>query len=99
MRLPAVSRAGTGLAAVMFFLVASTIFAHQAAEPRPGDSKTAMLVCKMVEQNHISHPKIDRNLSSKLFDRYLDTLDPRKMYFMQSDIDSLGVDRTRLGDL
>ena len=41
------SRTATALTAVMFALVASTIFAHQAAEPRSGDAKTAMLVCAL----------------------------------------------------
>jgi len=98
MRIPARSRAGTTLAAVIFALVASTIFAHQAAEPRPGESKTAILVCKMIEQNHIGHVKINEELSRKLFNRYVDLLDARKLYFTQADIDDLGHDRARLGE-
>src|ERR1700685_444964 len=98
MRFRARSRAGSTLIAVMLILVASTIFAHQAAEPRSGESKTAILVCKMIEQNHISHVKINAEISVKLFNRYLEQLDPRKLYFMQSDVDALGVDRGKLGD-
>jgi carboxyl-terminal processing protease len=98
MRFPIRSRAGSTLTAVMLTLVASTIFAHQAAEPRSGESKTAMLVCKMIEQSHISHVKINDEISVKLFNRYLELLDPRKLYFSQADIDSLGRDRATLGD-
>jgi carboxyl-terminal processing protease len=98
MRLPVPSRAATALVAVMFALVASTIFANQAAEPRPAESKTAMLVCKMIEQHHISHVKINDQVSSKLFDRYFNMLDPRKLYFTQADVDSFAGERTKLDD-
>jgi carboxyl-terminal processing protease len=98
MRFTARSRAGSTLIAVMVTLVASTIFAHQAAEPRAAESKTAMLVCKMIEQSHISHVKINDEISVKLFNRYLDLLDPRKLYFTQADVDSLGRDRAALGE-
>ena len=98
MRFTARSRAGSTLIAVMVTLVASTIFAHQAAEPRAAESKTAMLVCKMIEQSHISHVKINDEISVKLFNRYLDLLDPRKLYFTQADVDALGRDRAKLGE-
>ena len=98
MRFTVRSRAGSALTAVMVTLVASTIFAHQAAEPRAADSKTAMLVCKMIEQGHISHVKINDEISVKLFNRYLDLLDPRKLYFTQADVDALGRDRAKLGE-
>lgn len=83
MRFSVRSRAWSTLTAVMVTLVASTIFAHQAAEPRAAESKTAMLVCKMIEQGHISHVRINEETSVKLFNRYLDLLDPRKLYFSQ----------------
>jgi len=98
MRFTARSRAGSTLIAVMVTLVASTIFAHQAAEPRAAESKTAMQVCKMIEQSHISHVKINDEISVKLFNRYLDLLDPRKLYFTQADVDALGRDRAQLGE-
>ena len=89
MRFTVRSRAGGALTAVLVTLVASTIFAHQAAEPRAAESKTAMLVCKMIEQGHISHVKINDEISVKLFNRYLDLLDPRNSYFTQADVDAL----------
>ena len=98
MRFSVRSRAWSTLTAVMVTLVASTIFAHQAAEPRAAESKTAMLVCKMIEQGHISHVRINDEISVKLFNRYLDLLDPRKLYFSQADVDTLGVDRAKLGE-
>ena len=57
-----------------------------------------MLVCKMIEQSHISHVKINEEISVKLFNRYLELLDPRKLYFTQADVDALGQDRAKLGE-
>ncbi len=99
MRFPATSRTGSTLIAVTLALAASTIFAHEAAEPRPAESRTAILVCKLIEENHISHLRINDEVSVKLFKRYLELLDPRKLYFTQADVDELGQDKARLGDL
>src|SRR3984957_18833160 len=99
MRFPATSRAGSTLIAVTLALAASTIFAHEAAEPRPAESRTAILVCKMIEENHISHVRINEEISAKLFKHYIELLDPRKLYFTQADVDELGQDKTKLGDL
>ncbi|HEV8003877.1 MAG TPA: S41 family peptidase, partial [Planctomycetaceae bacterium] len=99
MRFPARTRAGSTLIAVTLALAASTIFAHEAAEPRPAESRTAILVSKLIEENHISHVRINEEVSNKLFKRYLELLDPRKLYFTQTDIDELGQDKSKLGDL
>src|ERR1700722_7982288 len=99
MRSPATSRAGSTLIAVTLALAASTIFAHEAAEPRPAESRTAILVCKMIEENHISHVRINEEISAKLFKHYIELLDPRKLYFTQADVDELGQDKTKLGAL
>jgi carboxyl-terminal processing protease len=99
MRFPARSRAGSTLIAVTLALAASTIFAHEAAEPRPAESRTAILVCKLIEENHISHVRINEEISSKVFKRYIELLDPRKLYFTQADVDELGQDKTKLGEL
>ena len=99
MRFPATSRAGSTLIAVTLALAASTIFAHEAAEPRPAESRTAILVAKLIEENHIGHVRINDEISVKLFKRYIELLDPRKLYFTQADVDELGQDKARLGDL
>jgi carboxyl-terminal processing protease len=99
MRFPATSRAGSTLIAVTLALAASTIFAHEAAEPRPAESRTAILVAKLIEENHIGHVRINDEVSVKLFKRYIELLDPRKLYFTQADVDELGQDKARLGDL
>jgi carboxyl-terminal processing protease len=62
-------------------------------------------VSKLIEQYHYAQPSLDNSLSSAIFDRYLDTLDGNRVYFLASDVASIGRyryqfdDRTRSGDL
>jgi len=99
MKLSAPSRTASTLTLVMVLLVATTMFAQQLSEPKTGDGKTAMLVADMVGRYHISQKRVDDAISVQLFDRYLQQLDPRKLYFTQADIDGLAPYRTQLDDL
>lgn len=62
-------------------------------------------VSKLMEQYHYSKPTLDNSLSSAIFDLYLDTLDGNRIYFLASDVASIGRfryqfdDRTKSGDL
>lgn len=62
-------------------------------------------IAKLVEQYHYAQPSLDNSLSSAIFDRYLDSLDGNRIYFLASDVASFGRyryqldDRTKSGDL
>lgn len=62
-------------------------------------AKTAQLVAQMVERYHISQHELDDKISKKTFKRYLEELDPLKLYFLQSDIDHLAKYRTQLDEM
>jgi carboxyl-terminal processing protease len=81
----------------MVFLVATTLLAEVLSAPQ--QANVAKLVCEMIEANHISQKPIDDSVSAKLVDEYLKTLDPQKLYFLQSDIDHFNKFRTDLDDL
>jgi len=68
-------------------LIATTIGAQQFTTNASTDGDTAKLVCKMIERSHINQEKIDDRISQSLFSRYLEDLDPNKLYFLKSDID------------
>jgi carboxyl-terminal processing protease len=51
----------------------------------PGTNREIVL---SLLKGHYSSPTINDNLSKKMFDSYLGNLDPNKLYFTQSDIDS-----------
>jgi carboxyl-terminal processing protease len=67
-------------------------------EPQAQEAKAAHLTAEVLSRFHYKPVPLDNALSSKMFDQYLKALDPEKLYFLQSDIDRLAVDRTRLDD-
>jgi carboxyl-terminal processing protease len=85
--------------------------AHADLEPLPNlnleDQQRTISrnVSKLIEQYHYSQPTLDNSLSSAIFDRYLDSLDASRIYFLASDVASIGRyryqfdDRTKTGDL
>ncbi|MFN3303843.1 MAG: carboxy terminal-processing peptidase [Roseateles sp.] len=67
-------------------------------EPAAQDAKAARLAADLLSRHHYKALPLDDALSSQVFDQYLKLLDPEKLYFLQSDIDRLAADRTRLDD-
>ena len=67
-------------------------------KPTVQEAKAAHLAAELLSRYHYKPAPLDDALSSKMLDQYLKTLDPEKLYFLQSDIDRLGVERTRLDD-
>ncbi len=51
--------------------------------------KVAVSVGRLLEQGHYSRQKLDDAVSKKVFDQYLDDLDPNKLFFTQGDVDGL----------
>ncbi len=67
-------------------------------KPAGQEAKAAHLAAEILSRYHYKAVPLDDALSSKMFDQYLKTLDPEKIYFLQSDIDRFAADRTRLDD-
>ncbi len=55
-------------------------------------------VTRIIEDLHYSRPQIDNSFSSAILDRYLDTLDGNRLYFLNSDISDFGRYRYELDD-
>ena len=55
-------------------------------------------VTRIIEELHYSRPSIDNSFSSAILDRYLDTLDGNRLYFLNSDISSFGQYRYELDE-
>ncbi len=55
-------------------------------------------VTRIIEDLHYSRPRVDNSFSSAILDRYLDTLDGNRLYFLSSDISSFGRYRYELDD-
>jgi carboxyl-terminal processing protease len=72
--------------------------AHAYSEPPDSASETTKLVAGMITRYHISQKAIDDNVSEQLLNRFLDQVDPQKLYFTQTDIDEFTKLKTELDD-
>ncbi|MFM9963808.1 MAG: carboxy terminal-processing peptidase [Planctomycetaceae bacterium] len=99
MKLTNPSRTAWTLCAGLLLLAGVTGFADRLAANHPNDETTTKLVCNMIQKFHISQHPIDDQISGKLLDRFLKTLDPQKLYFTQPDIDELMKSKNALDDL
>ena len=64
--------------------------------PGPNDARIAYWTARLLEDFHYSQQPLDAAMSEKFFDGYLDSLDPRRENFLQSDIDEFAHYRTNL---
>lgn len=69
-----------------------------ALKPVVQETQAARLAAGLLSRYHYKAIPLDDALSSKTFDQYLKSLDPEKLFFLQTDIDRLGVNRTMLDD-
>lgn len=99
MKMRTLSRAATTLTLGMMVLLATTIFAQQLTKQQSSDQKTTLMVSDMVTRYHISQKKIDDDVSRRLIKRFVQELDPQKLYFTQSDVDRLNRYQNELDDL
>ncbi len=66
-------------------------------KPAPQEVRAAHLAAELLGHYHYKMPPVDEALSQKVFDNYLKSLDPEKLFFVQADIDKFSRERTRLG--
>lgn len=64
--------------------------------PQPTQAATAKMVATLLTRYHYTAPQLNDALSAKVFDRYLQTLDPEKLLFLQSDVDAFSAYRTKI---
>jgi len=64
--------------------------------PGPNDGRIAYVTARLLEEYHYSQHPLDKELSEKFFDGYLDALDPQHLYFLKSDIAEFAPYRTNL---
>ena len=60
--------------------------------------KTAVIVTKVIERFHYKKAPLDDELSEKLLERYLETLDPNRSFFLASDIAAFTTYKHRMDD-
>ena len=70
----------------------------QKLEPLPSHRDSTILITKIIEQNHYKDVRLNDEQSGKIFDEYLETLDPGRTTFTQDDIDQFSQYRLKLDD-
>jgi carboxyl-terminal processing protease len=85
---------------LLIILLASFATATQAAALAPAQqqAQAANLAAQILSRHHYKALPLDDAMSQKIFDRYLKTLDPERLFFLQSDIAQFSASRTRLDD-
>ncbi|WP_018410513.1 carboxy terminal-processing peptidase [Methyloversatilis thermotolerans] len=67
-------------------------------QPVESHALAAQASAELLSRFHYQNVPLDDALSSRILDRYIKTLDPERVYFLQSDIDAFNSVRTRLDD-
>ena len=80
-----------------FFLLACSL--HAAPRPGADEKLTAKIVSKVMTYQHYDQHPLDDEVSQRLFDAYIDRLDPNRSYFLASDIKEIRKYRKILDDL
>ena len=56
--------------------------------PQPQHAKSTALVAELIKNYHYSRPELNDTLSSAILNRYIESLDPNKHFFLVGDIQS-----------
>ena len=72
--------------------------ASQALRPLPVHRMTTRNIVAALSLRHYVPTTLDNKLSEKIFDAYIDNLDPSKSYFLASDLQDLGRYRNRMDE-
>ena len=64
--------------------------------PGPNDPSIAYITARLLENFHYLQQPFDTEISKKFYDAYLDSYDPQRQYFLQSDIAEFSHYRTNL---
>jgi len=85
------------LKAPLLFSAALLFTAHLAAGQAPAGNRANMLV-KVLSENHYAPRTLNDEFSGQVFDRFLESLDPNKLYFTQAEVNTLKNYRLKLDD-
>ncbi|HTB83002.1 MAG TPA: carboxy terminal-processing peptidase [Candidatus Sulfotelmatobacter sp.] len=76
--------------------VDATATATDDLKPGPNDPQIAFIAVRLLENYHYLHHPLDREMSEKIYDGYINDLDREHEAFLQSDLDEFAPLRTNL---
>lgn len=71
----------------------------QELKPGPDDALIAATCATMLQRWHFSAHDFDNEYSGRMLDQYIKSLDPRRIHFLETDLDKFEPYRTKLDDL
>src|SRR5262245_5403028 len=83
----------------LLFLRSSLPAEQTPLTPAAQDRQVARLVAMMMKRDHLTKHPLDDEISRRALDLFLKSLDSRKLYFYQSDIDEFNQKRNDLDDM
>ena len=89
---------GLLMAAIVSVGLAASLVSARPGDPSRDDRRIAILVSSRLDQTHLSEMRIDDEISRRAFEMFFKTLDPLKLFFYQSDVDELSVDKESIDD-
>jgi len=66
--------------------------------PGKNDREVTLAVSSMIRDEHLSRHPLDDEISRRALNTFVESFDPRKLYFLQSDIDEFMTKRDELDD-
>ena len=94
------------LAGILFGMLAAGAVANEHSvavdkplEPDSRHENIGELIAQFVQKSHYLHISVNDDLSSRVLDRYIDSLDSNRMYLLASDIADFDQYRYRLDDI
>ena len=88
---------------IMSFLSSSLLSAQniteQAIRPEKKHEKIGALVERFIERSHYNHTKVDDELSSLIFSKFIESLDENRSYFTQDEINAFEIYRFKIDDM
>jgi len=93
--------AGLGLALVSWPALSNNAALEQESFlfPEPRHEKIGEIVTQFVQQQHYNHVAVDDELSSRVLDLFIESLDSNRMYLLKGDIEYFETYRYELDDL
>lgn len=82
-----------------YFLISAKYTNALTLSPSADDGRIAQTVGRVFERNHYTRHKFDTEIGKKMFDRYIDALDPQRLYFLKTDLEEFDPVREHLDEL
>ena len=77
----------------------SAYLSTNSLRPGPDDPRIAFVAARVLENFHYLEHPLDKEMSAKFYDGYIDSLDGHHEYFLQSDLAEFAPYRTNLDRL